>query len=176
MSEKPKHASMVGIYTTNGYVHEGLVTDAGPIFIPNIRMILCCTQKNPEYWQPVGGGALPGETAVETAVRELEEEARLIVDPEDLIQRDSHPSKTGGVISFFTLEVPTVEELRRIETQLSKCPELLDTQVWASLDWVTLKTMNATTLFLKEIVMNTKPTMELEEVKIIHADYISKKF
>ena len=147
MSEKVKHASMVGICTTQGYV------DAGPIFIPDIRMLLCCTQKNQDYWQPVGGGALPGETAVETAVRELEEEARLIVDPEDLIQRDSHPSKTGGVISFFTLEVPTVKELWDIEIQLSKCPELLDTQVWTSLDWMTLKTMDATTLFLKEIIM-----------------------
>jgi len=139
---------MVGIYANCGYI------EAGPVLTPDIRMVLCRTQKNPEYWQPVGGGALPGETAVETAVRELAEEARLTIPHHgDLIQRDSHPSKTGGVVSFFTLEVPTVKELWDIEIQLSKCPEILDTQVWSALEWATLKTMDATTLFLKEVLM-----------------------
>jgi 8-oxo-dGTP pyrophosphatase MutT (NUDIX family) len=147
MSDKPKHASMVGLTHTVGWWEEG------PVSMPDVRILLCRTQKNPDYWQPVGGGALPGETSVETAVREVGEEARLIIDPRDLIQRDSHPSKTGGVVSFFTTEISSVRQLWDIEIQLSKCPELLDTQVWASVNWMTLKTMPGTTLFLKEIIM-----------------------
>ncbi len=49
----------------------------------------------PDYWENTGGSALAGETSLEAAVRELEEETGIIARPEELEFVDSVNAKTA---------------------------------------------------------------------------------
>lgn len=54
----------------------------------------------PGYWDLPGGGAEPGETPSECALRELQEEFGLILSPSRLEGR-SFPSGQGGHVAWF---------------------------------------------------------------------------
>lgn len=63
----------------------------------------------PGVWDIPGGGLEPGETAVQAAVRELEEETGLEIEPRRL-QSLTRFAGRGGEVAIFRLELEPGEE------------------------------------------------------------------
>ena len=61
----------------------------------------------PHWWITPGGGVDPGETDVEAAVREVEEETGLVVTPADLVG----PLASRTVVHGFSDQIMTQDEL-----------------------------------------------------------------
>ncbi len=95
-----KNASMVGI-----------------IWGQNI--LLCRTKRNPNYWQPVGGGQKSDEVPIDTAIREIKEEINLTTTSNNLYPMPVYPSKTGGEISFYltNIKLPSKADLSEHEAE-----------------------------------------------------------
>ena len=66
----------------------------------------------PGHWDLPGGGREPGETPVDTVLRELDEELSLRLTPEVLVWRRVYPSPThpGRVSVFFAARLPAGAE------------------------------------------------------------------
>jgi len=143
MSTK-KNASMVGIISNN-------------------RILLCRTKKNPEFWQPIGGGQRDGEFLTRvTALRELREETGVDLGENGAqLLKDCcvHPSKTGGKVTFYTVAYSVASKYSKyehLEDFLEEQEEIADFK------WVTpakalarLPMMSATKLFLWQLRYET---------------------
>lgn len=96
--------------------------------------------KHAGQWALPGGRLDPGETAMEAALRELEEEVGLRLDPTHVIARlDDYPTRSGFVISPFVLwaegdpelvanpdEVASIHRIPVRELMRPDSPTLLD--------------------------------------------------
>jgi dATP pyrophosphohydrolase len=90
------------------------------VHTPHLQVLLLERANAPGFWQSVTGSQEPGETLLQTAVRELKEETGLEVAPETLADWDKHnvfeifqrwrsryePGVTHNTEHVFGLEVP----------------------------------------------------------------------
>lgn len=57
-------------------------------------------------WELPGGAREPGETPLETALRETFEETNLRVSPDDIVWKRLYPSMSGGLANWFFVAKP----------------------------------------------------------------------
>lgn len=66
------------------------------------NILLVRTKRLPNYWQPIGGGIEKGESPIETAVRELYDETKLLFNKDNFIKILEVPYDLGeGTIYCF---------------------------------------------------------------------------
>jgi 8-oxo-dGTP pyrophosphatase MutT (NUDIX family) len=118
----------------------GLLDDQGNI-------LLLCTNRFPDHWQPIGGGMDPADqTPIETLIREVKEEASLEL-PADAFNFELTTGYDfgSGKVHFYTAKVDA-KELTKFDPSEIKCWQ------WVSLqDALSLPTFPATKKFLTHL-------------------------
>lgn len=88
----------------------------------NGEVLLVRTHKHPNYWQPVGGMVEPGEGPLRAALRELEEECSLRLEPEDLsLGLVANGQIDARRVFLFTAHVASTESMVLNLKELIEC-------------------------------------------------------
>ena len=112
------------------------------------KVLLMRSHKLPDYWQPIGGGIDPEDVSPKAAaVREIEEELGIIIDPSILNEVLTTPYDFGeGTVYFFDAQIDS----ERLELSIDS-HEVVEHRWFSKEELTGLPAMPATQAYLKQL-------------------------